>query len=128
MMRPATALLSAATALAGCAPSAEQLQQMPAHFTVTVPGYWDRVAICLTDAYSSGLLVPDNRAVPAEKRAELYLQIRGSLGQQLNVALFDIRGDGRNSAVSFHRRATLLNWEETLKEARDRVESCANAK
>ena len=124
MKQRSAAAVCAILALAGCGPTAEQLQHMPAHFTLTVPGYWDQIATCLTDAYSSGLLVPDPQVVPAEKRAEVYLQIRGNLGQRINVALFDVRGDGRSSTVSFHRRSTLMNWESTLSEARERVQRC----
>jgi hypothetical protein len=126
MMRLATAAAAfcAAPLLSACGPTAEQLQQMPAHFTLPVPGYWDQIATCISDAYGTGLLVPDNRAIPNEKRAEVYLQIRGNLGQRINVALFDIKGDGRNSTVSFHRRSTLINWESTLSEAREKVERC----
>jgi hypothetical protein len=126
MRRFATAAL-AAPLLAGCGPTDDQLRQMPAHFSLTVPGYWDQMAICISDAYSGGLLVPDNQTLLAEKRAEVYLQVRGNLGQRINVALFDIRNDGRNSTVSFHRRSTLVNWEATLREARERVEACGQA-
>lgn len=127
MTRLSTAALCIAPALAACGPTAEQLRQMPAHFTVTVPGYWDHITTCISDAYAGEMLSPDYRAIPNEKRAELYLQIRGNLGQEFNVALFDIRGDGRRSTVSFHRRATLLNWESILNEARERVERCGQA-
>lgn len=125
MMRLATMALCTAPAIAACGPTSEELRQMPALFTTTVPDYWDKVATCLIDSYSTGgLLIPDNKPVPAEKRTELYLQIRGNLGQEINVALYDIRGDGRNSTVSFHRRKTLLNSEATINEARERVERC----
>jgi hypothetical protein len=123
MIRVATMALCAAPAIAACGPTTEELRQMPALFTTTVPDYWDRVATCLIDSYSTGgFLIPDNKPVPAEKRTELYLQIRGSLGQEFNVALYDIRGTGSSSAVTFHRRKTLINSEANINDARERVE------
>jgi hypothetical protein len=114
-----------APAIAACGPTSEELRQMPALFTATVPDYRDKVAICLIDSYSTGgFLIPDNKPVPAEKRTELYLQIRGSLGQEFNVAIYDIRGAGNSSTVAFHRRKTLMNSEANINDARERVERC----
>jgi hypothetical protein len=131
MMRPATAPLAAVLALAGCGPSVEEMRREPGRFTMTVPVYWDQVATCLLDIYSSagGFHVPDNRPVPSERRTELYLQIRGHLGQEFNVAMFDIRGSSqRESTVTFHRRKMLANAESLEGPAREAVERCGKAK
>ena len=126
MTRLALAALCAAPALAACGPTADELRTQPPRFTVTIAEYWERIATCLVDAYSSGMLVPDNRHVSGERRAEVYLQIRGALGQEINVALFDVRGgEGRQSTVSFRRRPPAIgSGTATENEARERVERC----
>jgi hypothetical protein len=129
MMRLAIAALCAVPSLTACGPTADELRQVPPRFTVTIADYWERIAICLTDAYGSGLHVPDNRHIGGERRAEVFLQIRGQLGQEFNVAMFDIRGIGRQreSTVAFRQRATLIKSTEMETEARERVERCKSA-
>jgi hypothetical protein len=125
--RLAIAALCAAPSLAACGPTADELRNEPARFTVTIADYWERVATCITDVYSSGgMHVPDNRHVTGQRRAEVFLQIRGHLGQEFNVSLFDVRGKGseRGSTVAFRQRPTLLKSTAMETEARERVERC----
>jgi hypothetical protein len=127
MTRLAISALCVVPSLAACGPTADELRDQPPRFTVTIADYWDRVATCLTDAYAGGMLVPDNRHVTGQRRAEVYLQIRGALGQEFNVALFDIRGSGseRESTVAFRRRPPAIgSGRATETEARERVERC----
>ena len=127
MTRLVLAALWTVPALAACGPTADELRDAPPRFTVTVPEYWERIATCLVDAYSSGMLVPDNQHVTGQRRAEVYLQIRGSLGQVINVAMFDVRGKGseRESTVAFRRRPPAIgSGSATENEARERVERC----
>jgi hypothetical protein len=128
MTRRAIAALCAMPSLAACAPTVDELRLEPARFAVTVPNYWERVATCITDAYSTGgMHIPDNRHVTGQHRAEVFLQIRGYVGQEYNVALFDIRGNGRESTVTFRQRQTLVKSTAMETEARERVERCKSA-
>jgi hypothetical protein len=127
MTRLAIAALCAVPSLTACGPTADELRDQPPRFSVTIADYWERVATCLTDAYSGGMLVPDNLHVAGQRRAEVYLQIRGHLGQVINVALFAIRGKGseRESTVTFRRRSPMIgSGSATETEARERVERC----
>jgi hypothetical protein len=131
MIRPATAALGAALLLAACAPTADELRNEPPRFTVTMTEYWERIATCITDAYADGggMHIPDNRHIAGQRRAEIFLQIRGYLGQEFNVAMFDVRGSGtrRESTVAFRQRRTLVNSTEMETRARERVERCKSA-
>lgn len=89
---------------AGCGYSTDEVADMPARFTLTVPAAWDVVGTCLTQEYVNGYEV-NYLPVPSEQRAKVIVKLVGpGIVQYVTIMnIIDIKG-GRETTVTWRAR------------------------
>lgn len=116
------AILALAGCTAACGYSTDEVAEMPARFTISVPAAWDSVGTCITQYYVSSNEVA-YLPVPSEQRAKVIVKFVGPGIVQYVTILFvvDIKG-GQQTAVTWRSRPP--NTASGDKAARDLVERC----
>lgn len=121
-MHRLAAILALAGCISGCGYSANEVAEMPARFTATVPAAWDVVGTCITQEFISGFETT-YLPVPSEQRARVIVKLVGpGIVQYVTITdIIDIKG-GQQTAVTWRSRPP--NNASSDKAARDLVERC----
>ncbi|MFN4017131.1 MAG: hypothetical protein ACK4JB_17465 [Reyranella sp.] len=120
---------AAILALAGCATacgySTDEVADMPARFTMTVPAAWDVVGTCLTQEYVNGFEV-NYLPVPSEQRAKVIVKLVGpGIVQYVTIMyIIDIKGGGQTTVTW---RARPPNTDRADQRDKAIVERCGKA-
>lgn len=124
-MHRLAAILALAGCTAACGYSTDEVAEMPARFTMTVPAAWDVVGTCITQEYVNGFEV-SYLPVASEQRAKVIVKMVGpGIVQYVTIMyIIDIKG-GSQTTVTW--RARPPNTERADQRDKAIVERCGRA-